>query len=196
MAVNSYDNVMRVYDRGLNPPISPSRLLHALKGFKNKNWPIKSSFYCGKECESRSTDARLISLPPSHSKKPQPRSSLDPTAPDPGARRVLQRRGRADCGGGHGREGGPARAQRPACYGQRRSVCLFVQRGRVFSLGGGTNQIKFTPNQNSAELMQRLEGHTDRVYAVHFHPTEPILASCSADFTVKIWGPTKKKNVG
>ncbi|PHZ13300.1 uncharacterized protein RHIMIDRAFT_291064 [Rhizopus microsporus ATCC 52813] len=33
--------------------------------------------------------------------------------------------------------------------------------------------------------MQRLEGHTDRVYAVNFHPTEPILASCSADFTVK-----------
>ncbi|RUS14250.1 hypothetical protein BC938DRAFT_477450 [Jimgerdemannia flammicorona] len=52
MAVNSYDNVMRVYDRGLNPPISPSRLLHALKGFKNKNWPIKSSFYCGKEYQA------------------------------------------------------------------------------------------------------------------------------------------------
>ncbi|RUS12954.1 hypothetical protein BC937DRAFT_86614 [Endogone sp. FLAS-F59071] len=49
MAVNSYDNMMRVYDRGINPPTSPSRLVHALKGFKNKNWPIKSSFYCGLE---------------------------------------------------------------------------------------------------------------------------------------------------
>lgn len=53
--------------------------------------------------------------------------------------------------------------------------------------------------QNSAELMQRLEGHTDRVYAVNFHPTEPILASCSADCTIKVWGPGvargKKKGI-
>ena len=25
------------------------------------------------------------------------------------------------------------------------------------------------------------------MYATHFHPQEPILASCSADFTLKIW---------
>jgi COMPASS component SWD3 len=47
--------------------------------------------------------------------------------------------------------------------------------------------------------MQRLEGHTDRVYAVNFHPTEPILASCSADSTIKVWGPAvargKKKGI-
>ena len=38
-------------------------------------------------------------------------------------------------------------------------------------------------------LTQRLEGHSDRVYATSFHPHEPILASCSADFTLKIWVP-------
>jgi hypothetical protein len=27
------------------------------------------------------------------------------------------------------------------------------------------------------------------VYATSFHPHEPILASCSADFTLKIWVP-------
>lgn len=47
--------------------------------------------------------------------------------------------------------------------------------------------------------MQRLEGHTDRVYAVNFHPTEPILASCSSDSTIKVWGPGvargKKKGI-
>ncbi|CAO3697574.1 unnamed protein product [Rhizopus microsporus] len=47
MAVNSYDNLLRVYDRGMDPPKSELRLVHSLKGFKNKNWPIKSSFYCG-----------------------------------------------------------------------------------------------------------------------------------------------------
>jgi len=29
------------------------------------------------------------------------------------------------------------------------------------------------------------------VYAVAFHPTQPMLASASADFTVKIWVPQK-----
>lgn len=72
MAVNSYDNcklcnradlsdyvsytvhlVLRVYDRGMDPPKSDNRLVHTLKGFKNKNWPIRSSFYCGSGCKYR-----------------------------------------------------------------------------------------------------------------------------------------------
>ena len=40
-----------------------------------------------------------------------------------------------------------------------------------------------------ASRAQRLEGHSDRVYSTSFHPHEPILASCSADFTLKIWVP-------
>jgi len=46
----------------------------------------------------------------------------------------------------------------------------------VFSIGG-----------SNASLIQRLEGHNDRVYAVNFHPFDPILASCSADNTIKLW---------
>ena len=38
---------MRVYDRGVNMPISSYNLVHALKGYKNKNWPIRSCFYKG-----------------------------------------------------------------------------------------------------------------------------------------------------
>ncbi|KAI8078625.1 WD40-repeat-containing domain protein [Halteromyces radiatus] len=52
MAVNSYDNLLRVYDRGMDPPKSKLRQVHTLKGFTNKNWPIKSSFYCGSEYNS------------------------------------------------------------------------------------------------------------------------------------------------
>jgi COMPASS component SWD3 len=37
-------------------------------------------------------------------------------------------------------------------------------------------------------LLQKLEGHKDRVYGVHWHPEDPILASCSADATIKLWG--------
>jgi WD40 repeat protein len=48
----------------------------------------------------------------------------------------------------------------------------------VFDVGG----------TRGAKLMQRLEGHTDRVHAVSFHPQDPLLATCSADSTIKIWG--------
>lgn len=44
-----------------------------------------------------------------------------------------------------------------------------------------------------SELVQRLEGHTDRVYACHFHPTEMLLASGSADFSVRIWSMNSRK---
>lgn len=35
--------------------------------------------------------------------------------------------------------------------------------------------------------MQKLEGHTDRVYTAQFHPTQPVVATGSADFSIKIW---------
>ena len=42
------------------------------------------------------------------------------------------------------------------------------------------------------ELVQKLSGHTDRVYAVDFHPLEPSLASCSADFGIKVWSTRRR----
>ena len=45
----------------------------------------------------------------------------------------------------------------------------------------------------TGELVQRLRGHTDRVYAVDFHPSEPLLASGSADFTVRLWAPPRTR---
>jgi WD40 repeat protein len=39
---------------------------------------------------------------------------------------------------------------------------------------------------------QRLAGHTDRVYSIDVHPRAPMLASASADGTVRLWTP---KNV-
>jgi len=46
--------------------------------------------------------------------------------------------------------------------------------------------------EGSGELIQKLEGHTDRVNCVTFHPNLPVLATCSADNTVRIWTPTSK----
>ncbi|KAG0170902.1 hypothetical protein DFQ28_001421 [Apophysomyces sp. BC1034] len=161
MAVNSYDNLMRVYDRGMDPPKSDLRLVHALKGFKNKNWPIKASFYCGSGYNS-SILSRPTTTPTeaynSADLVPSPGEYLAELAEPKEEKSVLLATGSAD----------------PYAY--------------LYNVG-----------EDSAELMQRLEGHTDRVYAVNFHPTEPILASCSADFTVKVWGPSpsrgKKKTI-
>jgi len=49
--------------------------------------------------------------------------------------------------------------------------------------------------EGTAELVQRLEGHTDRVYATAFHPSKPLLATGSADFTVKLWGSKAKSSM-
>ena len=38
-----------------------------------------------------------------------------------------------------------------------------------------------------SRLLQRLEGHRDRVYTCVFHPIEPVLLSAGADATVKVW---------
>ncbi|KAI8048748.1 WD40-repeat-containing domain protein [Gilbertella persicaria] len=160
MALNSYDNILRVYDRGMDPPKSDLRLVHSLKGFKNKNWPIKSSFYCGSGYNSS-----ILSKPSTANEvygdtdlTPNPSDYLFDAQEPKEEKSVLLATGSAD----------------PYAY--------------LYNVG-----------EESAELMQRLEGHTDRVYAVNFHPTEPILASCSADFTVKVWGPSlhrgKKKAI-
>jgi len=62
----------------------------------------------------------------------------------------------------------------PAGQQVRQPQCSFFDR-RSFLL------------QDAAELVQKLEGHQDRVYSATFHPTEPLLASCSADFTIRLW---------
>ncbi|ETV68678.1 hypothetical protein, variant [Aphanomyces astaci] len=50
LAVNSYDNILRVYDRGsklISHAQDPMQLGYFVTGHKNKNWPIKSSFFRG-----------------------------------------------------------------------------------------------------------------------------------------------------
>ncbi|KAJ3052476.1 hypothetical protein HK097_006210 [Rhizophlyctis rosea] len=39
------------------------------------------------------------------------------------------------------------------------------------------------------ELVAELHGHTDRAWQVCWHPTSPILASCSGDKSVRLWRP-------
>ena len=43
--------------------------------------------------------------------------------------------------------------------------------------------------QGTCKLVQKLEGHTGRVYSTNFHTIEPLLSTGGVDGLVKIWGP-------
>ncbi|KAK3826529.1 MAG: WD40-repeat-containing domain protein [Linnemannia elongata] len=144
LAVNSYDNVIRVYDRGFEPPTTMPRLVYSLKGYRNKHWPIKSAFFHGKDCKTgkvRGGDGD--EAPSTVSDKDIPLESS-----------LILASGSMD----------------PYVY--------------LFDVGAGDGQY---------EVLQKLSGHTDRVYDVDFHPVDHVLASGSADFSVKVWGRASKR---
>ncbi|KAF9391633.1 hypothetical protein CPB97_005928 [Podila verticillata] len=151
LAVNSYDNVIRVYDRGFEPPTTMPRLIHSLKGYRNKHWPIKSAFFHGKDYIAGAAARR------------------------PGKVR-----------GGDGEETSQSVLGRDIPL----ESSLILASGSMdpyvylFDVGGGDGQY---------EVLQKLGGHTDRVYDVDFHPVDHILASGSADFSVKVWGRASKR---
>ncbi|KAJ3109638.1 hypothetical protein HDU97_003065 [Phlyctochytrium planicorne] len=155
--INSYDNVLRVYDRGLSPPQTQQRLIQSFRGYKNKNWPIKSSFY-------RPREASMIMKRTTSNEDVYGKSELSPEVIadiENMDKEVAPGMGSLSNGGSLLLATGSAD---PYIY--------------VYSLG---------LQENAGELLQRIEGHSDRVYCAAFHPTDPILASCSADFTVKVW---------
>ncbi|KAF9201115.1 hypothetical protein BGZ49_008655 [Haplosporangium sp. Z 27] len=150
LAVNSYDNVIRVYDRGFEPPTTMPRLIHSLKGYRNKHWPIKSAFFHGKEYIAGATTRRSGKVRGADGDDVQTISEKD----TPLEASLLLASGSMD----------------PYVY--------------LFDVGAGDGQY---------DLLQKLSGHTDRVYDIDFHPIDHVLASGSADFTVKVWGRASKR---
>eukprot|EP00051_Salpingoeca_urceolata_P011933 m.148376 g.148376 ORF g.148376 m.148376 type:complete len:572 (-) comp17312_c0_seq1:271-1986(-) len=139
----SYDNVLRVYDRGpLRHPTASMPVVHSFTHQQTKNWPVRCAF--GR-----------------YSKE-----SFENGIPDVGAGLSVDDDG--EDGQGAEVEGlmlatGSADT-RVYVYG----VCLDAS------------------TQHVGEV-QQLSGHSGRVYDVDFHPTHPLIASCSADTTVRIW---------
>eukprot|EP01134_Creolimax_fragrantissima_P007336 CFRG7336T1 len=150
LAVNSYDNILRVYDRGAIPPRSGLTLHASLKGHLNTNWPIRSDFCTGANYNGAGVDGGRENT--GHLSGDTMDSHKQKSVYDS----LLLATGSAE-----------------------RNVYLFD----VGAEDGAT------------ELVQVLEGHTDRVYSVDFHPKDPILATASADRTVQIWSATAKRLV-
>ncbi|KAF9960056.1 hypothetical protein BGZ72_008014 [Mortierella alpina] len=151
LAANSYDNVIRVYDRGFEPPTTMPRLIHSLKGYRNKHWPIKSAFFHGKDYIAGAAARRSGKVRGGDGEEP-PSISSDKDVPLESS--LILASGSMD----------------PYVY--------------LFDVGTGDGQY---------DLLQKLSGHTDRVYDVDFHPIDHVLASGSADFSVKVWGRASKR---
>lgn len=183
LAANSYDNILRVYDRR-SKLISSShgqeqmQLSFFVTGHKNKNWPIKSAFFRGEG------DRYKLMLP---SNRHAQRKLTDGDGEDFQDTYV-------SC----------ALVAVSITEPDALSLALFVTRDRadatqetlLLATGSADNKIYLHdvslkhPNARPAPyLVQKIDAHSDRVYCVDFHPTEPILASASADFSVKIWLP-------
>ncbi|KAF9906747.1 hypothetical protein EC991_000340 [Linnemannia zychae] len=151
LAVNSYDNVIRVYDRGFEPPTTMPRLVYSLKGYRNKHWPIKSAFFHGKDYIAGAAGRRTGKVRGGDGDE-APSTIMDKDIPLESS--LILASGSMD----------------PYVY--------------LFDVGAGDGQY---------EVLQKLSGHTDRVYDVDFHPVDHVLASGSADFSVKVWGRTSKR---
>ncbi|KAG0200214.1 hypothetical protein BGX28_006664 [Mortierella sp. GBA30] len=151
LAVNSYDNVIRVYDRGFEPPTTMPRLIHSLKGYRNKHWPIKSAFFHGRDYIAGAAARRPGKVRGGDGEEP-PSTSSEKDVPLESS--LILASGSMD----------------PYVY--------------LFDVGTGDGQY---------DLLQKLSGHTDRVYDVDFHPIDHVLASGSADFSVKVWGRASKR---
>jgi WD40 repeat protein len=130
--------------------------LYTLAGHRNKNWPIRCSFYCG------DADAATISAAPGANLEAAG-ASFTPPRGFPSANAAL-----------------PATLQT-----SKLSSTVLLATGSA----SPSVYVFALLNDSRPELMQKLRGHAGRVYACEFNRSEPlpVLASCSADSTVRIW---------
>ncbi|RLN14375.1 hypothetical protein BBJ28_00022719 [Nothophytophthora sp. Chile5] len=190
LGVNSYDNVLRVYDRraklissrggsGRGGDNDQLQLAFSVSGHKNKNWPIKSSFFRGDGYKYK------LALPP----RGRLAGGLGGGSTGSGSRRKLTDGDGEDFTDPSGERGALDAARETlllATGSADRHIYLHdvtpVKHSTADGGGGGASR-------QNATLVQKIDAHSDRVYCVDFHPTEPILASASADCSVKIWLP-------
>ncbi|CAB1110403.1 unnamed protein product [Ectocarpus sp. CCAP 1310/34] len=156
-------------EEGEAKPKEPSlELMHALRGHTVKNWPIRGL----------------------HHRPPRVRLGLAKGGNGGGARG-----GGGSGGGGKGGSGSGGKVGRGGEGMGYKDLGNDWQHSLVLATGSADGSIHvFDLSKGQGDEIQTLRGHRDRVYSTDFHPTEPKLVSSSADKTVLIWEPNRKRN--
>lgn len=187
MAVNSYDNYLRVYDRGSfmykgkKPELMP---VHALRGVYNTHWPIKSSFFLGADYQPPRSGATRMA------RRRRKVGGGDEDASDLGYESFSDEGDAHSSYGSSSENGGELDERQWEDSDGEETVGGAIQNGLILASGSADSNIYIFDvggRSGTGMLLQTLEGHKDRVYGVDFHPSEPILVSCSADAGIKVW---------
>ncbi|KAJ2355981.1 hypothetical protein IWW50_004066 [Coemansia erecta] len=148
MAVNSYDNVLRVYDRVDDSSVPTPRVIHELRGIRSRNWPIKNAFL-----DPRVAQEQLLGLYDDDYYELDMRSQSE------------------------------ARGLRSMLFLITGSAEPFAY---LYKLNTHSKTVRMDDKARRG-TRQRLEGHSDRVYAVATHPTEIKACTAGADNTIRLW---------
>lgn len=194
MAVNSYDNYLRVYDRGSflfkgeKPELKP---VHALPGINNTHWPIKSSFFLGSDYRPPRSGPRRHARRRTRDSATRSKKSVEGEEGESDSRYESF----SDGGDEHSYSsssdtGADGNAEEQDDSDGGATVGGPIQNSLILASGSADSNVYIFDvggRAGTGALLQTLEGHKDRVYGVDFHPNEPILVSCSADSGIKIW---------
>ncbi|ORY83516.1 WD40-repeat-containing domain protein [Leucosporidium creatinivorum] len=194
MAGVGFDNFVRIYDRSLADPLklasSAPKLVQTLKG-KNRNWPIKASWFQGRDYADAppQTKRRLAHTSASRTRSRSASFSSHPDSDNSDSdlphRHHLHHRTKEERDRDRGGEEGEGKErQRPLAsslllaVGSSDPVVLLYDVSGVSessSTGAGGEEGKetsgsgaATPSSSAPRLLQRLEGHKESVYAVDF----------------------------
>jgi COMPASS component SWD3 len=198
LGVNSYDNILRVYDRRAKLISSRStrrgpggggdtrdndqlQLVCSVSGHKNKNWPIKSSFFRGDGYKYK------LALPP----RGRLGGGLGGSSGSGSRRKLTEGDGEdfVDPSGERGSMDSSRETLLLATGSADRHIYLHEVTPSKHAADGSGGSKGSGSSKHTQTLVQKIDAHSDRVYCVDFHPTEPILASASADCSIKIWLP-------
>lgn len=170
--------MLRVYDRSTIRPPTPGSVAiaatpapapkHALAGIRNQNFPIRSSFFRGQD----RAPLYLVSFFADNIYNADVyalpgRSTLSPSS--------------------------------SADLDDVRNPLRTTENSLLLATGSADSHAyvyDLSGSDGGSQLLQQLDGHTDRVYTTAFHPTRPLLATGSADFTVKLWMAKTQKPQG
>lgn len=194
-AVNSYDDYLRVYDREslLRPSgANEAKLIHSLSGATNKNMPIKSSFFLGANYRPPRARTRRRSRGSSVRDDSSVDLEMDESRSQGGEISSEEERGDGDTSSSEsesddGVNQGESNEQVPRSQWVSRSI---IESKMILATGSADECVyvyDIGGRAGSGKVLQKLDEHSDRVYSVDFHPSEPILASCSGDHGIKIW---------